>query len=124
MCAGWTTRETACASYLASVEATALWLQVYGCSQAAAGSKNVTQLVWQPDAGTAGRTCGRYTLLQAAQHPQNCDLLQACRNVDARQVAVQALERATELGIYAGVARYNMVLKWLCNQRALTEARQ
>ena len=51
-------------------------------------------------------------------------LLQACRSVDARQVAVEALERATELGIYAGVARYNMVLKWLCNQRALAEARQ
>ena len=27
-------------------------------------------------------------------------LLQACRRVNARQVAVQALERATELGIY------------------------
>lgn len=48
----------------------------------------------------------------------------ACRSVDAWKVAVEALERATELGIYAGVARYNMVLKWLCNQRALSEARQ
>ena len=67
---------------------------------------------------------GRRTLLQAARHPPTDLLLQACRSVDAQQVAVQALERATELGIYAGVARYNMVLKWLCNQSALTEARQ
>ena len=55
---------------------------------------------------------------------KNYLLLQACRSVDARQVAVQALQRAPELGIYAGVARYNMVLRWLCSQRALTEARQ
>ena len=74
--------------------------------------------------GSAGRTCGRHTLLQAARHPLMHLLLQACRSVDARQVAAQALERATELGVYAGVARYNMVLKWLCNQRALIEARQ
>lgn len=64
------------------------------------------------------------TLLKAAQHPPTHLLLQACRSVDAWKVAVEALERATELGIYAGVARYNMVLKWLCNQRALSEARQ
>ena len=51
-------------------------------------------------------------------------LLQACCSVGAWQVAVRALERTTDLGIYAGMARYNMVRKWLCDQKAVTEAQQ